>query len=109
MPNPENGCHGRLQEDGTLQDGLQQVFVDNIFSEADHPWTLVAAISGAHTVGKASIENSGYNGHWSSPEQQGKFNNDYYKQIVLAGWGPELAVNNNPNKNQWERIDLKGD
>ena len=23
MPNPEHGCHGRVQEDGTLLDGLQ--------------------------------------------------------------------------------------
>ena len=43
--------------------------MDNIFSEAEYPWTFVAAISGAHTVGKASVENSGYEGHWSKAEE----------------------------------------
>ena len=99
MPNPEHGCHGRVQEDGTLLDGLQQIFVDNIFANYEHPWTLVAAISGVHTVGKASVENSGYEGHWSSAEQQGKFNNDYYFQLLSRGWGPDLAVHNNTAKN----------
>ena len=73
--------------------------MDNIFANYEHPWTLVAAISGVHTVGKASVENSGYEGHWSSAEQQGKFNNDYYFQLLSRGWGPDLAVHNNTAKN----------
>ena len=108
MPNPEHGCHGRVQEDGTLLDGLQQIFIDHIFKDVEHGWTFVAAISGVHTVGKASIENSGYNGHWGKPDQQGIFNNDYYKQLLNVGWGPEIAVDNNTAKNQWERIDMHG-
>ena len=63
---------------------------------------------GAHTVGKVNLENSGYEGHWSSPEEQGKFNNDFYKSLITKGWGPELEVNANPEKNQWRRIDEKG-
>ena len=60
MPNPERGCRGNGEGDG-----LEQIFVDHIYADYHHPWTLVAAISGAHTVGKASVENSGYEGHWS--------------------------------------------
>lgn len=49
---------------------------------------MVAAISGAHTLGQAHIENSGYDGHWSDPEDQGIFNNGYYKNMLKRGWGP---------------------
>lgn len=60
---------------------------------------------GAHTVGKASLENSGYDGHWSDSESQGYFNNDYYSSLLLKGWGPELAVDGNDGKNQWSIVD----
>lgn len=56
---------------------------------------------GAHTVGKASPENSGYDGHWSDSENVGLFNNDYYKSLLTKGWGPELAMYGNTAKNQW--------
>lgn len=48
MPNPEHGCHGK---DG--KDGLEQIFVDNIYKGRADAWTMTAAISGAHTVGGA--------------------------------------------------------
>jgi len=64
MPNPEFGCQGR---DGN--DGLKQIFVENIFKGRTDAWTLTAALSGAHTVGGAIPENSGYNGHWSTVEE----------------------------------------
>ena len=66
---------------------------------------MVAAISGAHTLGQAKVENSGYNGHWSTPENQGKFNNGYYKSMLSKGWGPERNISGNPNKNQFKRVD----
>lgn len=66
---------------------------------------MTAAISGAHTLGQARISNSGFNGHWSDQINQGKFNNDYYKSLLLKGWSPELSINGNTNKNQWKRID----
>ena len=81
--------------------------MDHIFADYEYPWTLVAAILGVHTVGKASTENSGYEGHWSSAVQQGKFNNDYYRQILNRGWGPDLRLNGNPDKNAWKIVDLK--
>lgn len=96
MPNPEHGC-----------DGLKAIFNDHIYSETGMPWTMLAAISGAHTVGSAHVENSGYEGFWSDETSQGLFNNDYYKSILTTGWAPELAVKGNPDKNQWKRVDMK--
>ena len=104
MPNPEHGVHGN----GFGENGLQKIFIENIFRDYEFPWTLTAAIMGAHTVGRVNIENSGYDGHWSSAEQQGIFNNDFFKSLLYKGWGPELAVNDNTEKNQWQRIDEKG-
>jgi len=65
MPNPEYGCNG---DEANGHDGLKQIFVDNIYAGHSDAWTLTAAISGAHTVGSASPENSGYDGHWSSAD-----------------------------------------
>mmetsp|Transcript_41189 Transcript_41189/g.34693 ORF Transcript_41189/g.34693 Transcript_41189/m.34693 type:complete len:141 (-) Transcript_41189:1465-1887(-) len=103
MPNPEHGCQG---DDDNGISGLRQIFVENIYAQSNNGWALTAAISGAHTVGKASLENSGYNGHWSTLEQQGIFNNDYYKTVISRGWLPELNVNGNPDKHQWKIADF---
>lgn len=95
MPNPELGC-----------DGLSDIFVDHIYSTTgDRAWEMTAAISGAHTLGSATIANSGYDGFWGDQEQAGKFNNDYYKGIMMKGWYQELAINGNSAKNQFKRID----
>ena len=95
MPNPENGCPG-----------LSNIFVDHIYGSRIDPWVMTAAISGAHSVGSAKLANSGYNGWWSDADSSGKFNNDYYRSLIAKGWGHEREVNGNPDKNQWERIDL---
>ena len=60
---------------------------------------MAAAIMGAHTVGRVTIENSGYNGHWSDEKNSGIFNNNYYKSILAKGWGPELSICENDAKN----------
>jgi len=54
MPNPEDSC-----------DGLETIFVNNIYKEHATPWKMVAAINGAHTLGSAKVANSGYDGFWS--------------------------------------------
>lgn len=97
MPNPELGCTG-----------LKSIFVDHIYLKQGTAtaWELTAAISGAHTLGSATIANSGYNGFWSVPDQASKFNNDYYKSMMFKGWYQEKAVNGNNLKNQFKRIDL---
>ena len=103
MPNPEHGCQG-VEAEG--KKGLRQIFVENIYRGRPDGWALTAAISGAHTVGKVSRENSGYEGHWSTPEQQGKFNNDFYAGVVMRGWMPEPKMFGNPGKNQWKLSDF---
>lgn len=62
LPNPAKGCGD-----------LEAVFINNIYKTEsfDNAWTLIAAISGAHTLGSAKIANSGYNGFWSDPETSG--------------------------------------
>ena len=94
MPNPVLGCSG-----------LESIFSQYIYKCQSNAWELTAAISGAHTLGQATVANSGFNGFWSSAAQQSQFNNDYFKAIVLKGWAPELAVNGVSGKNQWKRID----
>jgi hypothetical protein len=57
MPNADTGC-----------EDLQTVFIDNVFANTGLEWELTAAISGAHTIGSAKPENSGYDGFWSESE-----------------------------------------
>lgn len=58
MPNPEMGC-----------DGLEKIFVDQIYKSHYDPWLMTLAISGTHSLGSAKVTNSGYNGFWSSSER----------------------------------------
>ena len=100
MPNPENGCND-----------LQSIFVEHIYNVRRCgkacKWGLTAAISGAHTIGSAKLENSGYEGHWSDPKNSAIFNNNYYKAILGHGWGPNRAIDGNADKNNWKRVDVQ--
>jgi hypothetical protein len=60
MPNPTNGCLG-----------LGEIFLKHIYSGQSNPWAMTAAISGAHTLGSATIANSGFDGFWSDSGSQG--------------------------------------
>ena len=66
MPNAEHGCEGE-------DDSLRPVFIDGVYRMYDEKkaWRLTAAISGAHTVGGASTDRSGYYGFWSNKESSG--------------------------------------
>lgn len=89
MPDPENSC-----------DDVSKVFFKHMFKyEGRSKKRLTAAIMGAHTIGSAKVENSGYKGTWSAPGNEGVFDNDYYKQLLIRGWGPDLAVNGNTGRN----------
>lgn len=98
MPDAENGCND-----------VNSVFHDNIFKKQKNRQKneFTSAIFGAHTLGSAKPENSGYSGKWSTTE--GVFNNDYYIGMLTKGWGPDLAVNGNAERNQWKRIDQGGE
>jgi hypothetical protein len=67
-------------------------------------WDETAALMGVHTLGRADPANSGYDGWWSDPTNQGVFNNDYYKAIINKGW--KKVTNSNPAKRQWIRSDV---
>lgn len=90
MPDPEDGCVA-----------LVDVFHDHVFADTGIPWTMTAAMMGAHTIGSAKPENSGFEGFWSDEKNAGIFNNNYYASLVGKGWAPNLAVHGNPKKNQW--------
>jgi hypothetical protein len=96
MPNPEEGC-----------DDIMSLFKSHIYKFAPkrEMKRLTAALLGAHTLGSAKLENSGYVGSWSSAGSEGVFDNDYYVQMLTRGWGPDLAVAGNPDKNQWKTVD----
>lgn len=88
MPNPEEGCTD-----------LKKIFVNHIYRGKfgkRKSWFMTAAISGAHTIGSAKLNNSGYDGMWGDPKNQSLFNNDYYKNIMAHGWGPRRRVGDNP-------------
>lgn len=99
MPNAEAGCTD-----------IKTVFIDHLFSgvksKERFKWKLAAAISGAHTIGQATLNNSGFNGSWSDSDNQDVFNNDYYKSLLLKGWAPKEI---DATHHQWERVDKSTD
>ena len=93
LPNPEGSCSE-----------VDRVFVTNMGLS----WREAAVLMGVHTLGRAHVDNSGYDGWWSDPTASATFNNDYYSSLLAKGWKVERAVNGNINKNQWVRTDVDG-
>lgn len=93
LPDPERSCTA-----------VRETFVESMGLS----WPQAAALMGVHTLGRASVQNSGYSGFWSDAENSRRFNNDYYVSILDKGWRPE-SVNKNPKKNQWRRSDRGAD
>lgn len=94
LPNPERSCTA-----------VNETFVGSLGLS----WRGAAALMGVHTLGRASIANSGYDGFWSDAENSRRFNNNYYAAMLGKGWMPETAVNGNADKNQWIRSDVGRD
>jgi len=90
LPQPGNGCAAN-----------EETFVNRM----GLTWEEVTAMMGVHTIGSASINASGYDGWWSDLVNSSYFNNNYYVSMLAKGWAPRLAVNGNPAKNQWTRVD----
>jgi len=90
LPNPEDGC-----------DAVEKNYIDALGLDIYE----AVALMGVHTIGRADLKNSGYDGWWSDPLQQNTFNNDYFKSLALKGWVPQRAVGGDANKNQWQRSD----
>mmetsp|Transcript_133138 Transcript_133138/g.235627 ORF Transcript_133138/g.235627 Transcript_133138/m.235627 type:complete len:504 (+) Transcript_133138:59-1570(+) len=91
MPDAERGC-----------DAVK----DTMISKMGLTWTQAAALMGAHTIGQASLDRSGYNGRWVPAKSSLRFDNDYFLSIILKGWAPEKMVGGNDEKNQWKRVDI---
>lgn len=91
LPDAERGC-----------DAVK----DTLISNMGLTWTQAAALMGAHTIGSAKANRSGYRGYWTDVSSSRKFDNNYYVSMLLKGWAPEPAVFGNPKKNQWRRVDL---
>mmetsp|Transcript_45869 Transcript_45869/g.91010 ORF Transcript_45869/g.91010 Transcript_45869/m.91010 type:complete len:439 (-) Transcript_45869:228-1544(-) len=93
LPNPESGCSA-----------VRATFVEAMGLN----WAQSAALMGVHTLGRASLANSGYEGWWSDAESSRRFNNNYFWSILNKGWMPEVVAENY-NKNQWVRSDVGRD
>jgi len=39
----------------------------------------------------------------------GAFDNDYYRTMLTRGWGPNLAIDGNTERNQWKVVDIGND
>ena len=74
MPDAEAGCSSLLN-----------IFFNHIYKDVDPniSWLGTAAISGAHTLGGNHLNQSGYNGSFTSYQSKGIFNNDYYKNLLV--------------------------
>lgn len=91
LPDPEKSC-GEVKE----------VFLDRLGLS----WSETAALMGAHTLGRAKMETSGYHGFWSDSVNSMLFNNNYYVSILQKGWKPQQIGR---DKHQWFRADLGQD
>mmetsp|Transcript_80259 Transcript_80259/g.142191 ORF Transcript_80259/g.142191 Transcript_80259/m.142191 type:complete len:415 (+) Transcript_80259:2-1246(+) len=67
---------------------------------------LSAAILGVHTLGRAELNVSGYEGTWKEVGEINKFDNGYYHAMVVKGWAPKTNVGGNSDRNQWQRVDM---
>lgn len=90
LPNPEGSCGE-----------VDRVFLQNLKLD----WRAAAALSGAHTLGRANPEHSGYSGWWTGSQHARKFDNSYFIAMLTRGYSPEKSVGGNAAKNQWRRSD----
>lgn len=70
---------GRLPNATKKADHLREVFHRMGFTDRD-----IVALSGAHTVGKAHPERSGFEGPWTSNPY--KFDNDFFVELLKGYW-----------------------
>jgi len=86
LPDAEQGCSE-----------VERVFIQNLGLR----WRNAAALMGAHTLGRARIAQSGYDGWWSDPENSRMFNSNFFVSLLANGWMPKRSVDGNQAKNQW--------
>lgn len=66
---------GRLPDATKKQDHLRDIFYRMGFNDQE-----IVALSGAHTLGRAHKDRSGFDGPWTSEPL--KFNNEYFRNLV---------------------------
>jgi len=91
LPNPSKSCVD-----------VERVFVNNLQLN----WNLSAALMGVHTLGRASVTNSGFYGWWSDAKNSRRFYNNYFVSLYLKGWQPEQTET---GKWQWGYSDANRD
>jgi len=100
LPSPADSCVA-----------VERVFLDNMGLN----WEESAALMGVHTLGRAELKHSGYDGWWTTPENSRRFDNSYFVNMLAGGWCEELNVNGCDaeglsagecvEKHQWKRCD----
>lgn len=68
---------GRLPDSHADVDGLRETFYKMGFNDED-----IVTLSGAHTIGRAHVQFSGFNGPWTNDERV--FNNNYFIELSDA-------------------------
>lgn len=80
---------GRLPDGDKGADHLREIFCPKGFDDK-----AIVALSGAHTVGKCSLDRSGFDGRWT--EQPLVFDNTYFKNLMNLSYTPETTQKGNP-------------
>ena len=67
---------------------------------------------GGHAVGGANGTRSGYIGNFTGNASNlgaWTFDNEYYRQMILNGWGPDLYIYRSSDKHMWKPYDQTWD
>lgn len=80
---------GRLPDGDKGMDHLRDIFHPKGFTDRD-----IVALSGAHTVGAAHADRSGFDGAWT--EAPLVFNNSYFTELLSKEYVPETTTKGNP-------------
>lgn len=88
LPNPDNSCND-----------VERVFVNNM----GLTWRAATALMAVHSIGAASVNNSGFDGFWDTLEHSATFNNHYFVNLLATSWCPEQVEAT--GKWQWRRCE----
>jgi len=80
---------GRLPDGDKGADHLRDIFYAKGFNDAD-----IVVLSGAHTVGRCSLERSGFDGFWT--EQPYVFDNAYFTEMLAKKYAAEVTAKGCP-------------
>merc|ERR1719491_1775804 len=106
------GRQTRLQceDNGPLPNAMQsrgesncKAVEDNFLDQLGLTWRYGTALMGVHTLGRAELKNSGFDGWWTSPPAAKFFDNTYFHRLATAGWRAKTLAS---GKAQWVRSDI---